>query len=730
MFIAKVIIERPVASLDMPFTYYIPSGIEVKEGIRVRVEFNKKMITGYVEEVIKIDKTLEEYEDELGFNLLPIVEVIDDSPIINKELKELASFLAKTTFAPLISCYQAMLPPSLKPTSSQKTSIKYEKWIKVIDDNIDSLTSRQSEVLLELKAKGDIAQKDFPASASIRNVLVDKNKITIYDKEVYRSVYEIPYTKIEAPVKTKEQVSVIEKFLKSDKQVSLLEGVTGSGKTEVYLELTKHYLKDGKNVLILVPEISLTPIMVKRFKERFDIEVAVLHSGLSSGEKYDEYRRIIRNEARIVIGARSAIFAPLTNIGLIVLDEEHSETYKQEITPSYHALNVALERARYHNSKILLGSATPSLETKARALRGVYEHLILPKRIFQVKMPIVSVVDMTLEHKSRNYSHFSRLLLNEMKKTLERKEQIILLLNRRGYSPSVNCKSCGYTFKCPNCDVSLIYHRSDESLKCHYCDFTIPYPKNCPKCGSTYLRNIGAGTQRIEQDLKKLFPEAKILRMDLDTTTKKDEAVRKIVAFDNKEYDILLGTQMISKGFDFPSVTLVGVINADVGLYSGDFRNNERTFQLLVQVVGRSGRSYLPGQAIIQTYNPHNYAIKYASSHDYEKFFYEEMEHRKLGKYPPYTFLTLLTFQGNNMDSVEQVASYIKEAILKEDSSLQVLGPAIPYLAKVNNKYRFRLLIKTRNLEALYPLLESAKQTMLQYRGIDLYIDTSPYQSL
>lgn len=730
MQLAKVMIERPVAALDVAFDYYIPPHIPVQVGVRVFVEFNKRVIVGYVEAIETINKDLKAYEQEVGFRLLPIVSVIDEIPIINEELRDLAHYLAKTTLAPLISCYQALLPPSLKPASGDKAKIKYETWIKVIDPLDEGLTQKQKDSLSYFKQEKDIQRKEAKVSPSLIKTLLTKNKIALYQKEVYRSLFELPYTKIADYQKTEEQKKVIHDFLNSDKQVSLLEGVTGSGKTEVYIALAKYFLEKGKNILMLVPEISLTPIMVKRFKERFDVSIAVLHSGLSQGEKYDEYRRISRDEVRVVIGARSAVFAPLKQIGLIIIDEEHSETYKQDTTPSYHALQVAVERARVHQCRLLLGSATPSLESKARASKGVYQFLHLSKRIHQTFMPAVTIVDMTLENKSKNYTPFSRLLINEMEKTLQKKEQIILLLNRRGYSPSVNCKGCGFTFNCPHCEVSLIYHRNDESLKCHYCGYQQPYPKKCPSCGSNYIRNIGTGTQKIEQELQKKFPSARILRMDLDTTSRKNNHIKMIQAFDEKEYDILLGTQMISKGFDFPSVTLVGVINADVGLFNGDFRNNERTFQLLTQVVGRSGRSHLVGQAVIQTYNPQNYAIQFASKHDYTNFFLQEMSQRKEGGYPPYSYLALLTFQGKNIDHVETVASYIKKVLLEEDASLVVMGPAIPYIAKQQNKYRFRLLIKTKQLDKLQKQLHHIKEIMLQYASIELMIDTSPYQNL
>ena len=364
--------------------------------------------------------------------------------------------------------------------------------------------------------------------------------------------------------------------------------------------------------------------MVRRFKSRIDEEIAIFHSSLSNGEKYDEYRRIVRKEVRVVIGARSAIFAPLENLGIIIIDEEHSETYKQDNLPFYNAINIATFRARFNKAKLLLGSATPSLESKARARKDVYHELKLTKRISNFGLPKVMVVNMLNELRGGNYSIYSKVLIDSLKRTLLNKEQAILLLNKRGFSKQVMCKKCGSVFKCPNCDVSLTYHKFDNSLKCHYCGYNINYPKNCFECGSTYLRNMGTGTQKAEEDLLKLLPDAKIIRMDLDTVNVKNGHQKILDAFENKEYDILLGTQIIAKGLDFENVTLVGVINADIGL-EVDFRSSERTFQLLTQVAGRAGRENLPGNVIVQTYNPEHYSIRYAKCHDYLNFYKEEM---------------------------------------------------------------------------------------------------------
>lgn len=730
MKIAKVIIEHPVTSLDIPFDYYIPPHLNVMEGIRVLVEFNHSIITGYVEEVVTMSETLDEYEEKVGFEINPVLNCLDTLPLFTKELQDLAHHLAKVTVSPLISCYQVMLPPSLKPTSSEKVGIKTVKTIKVINESKEELTNKQKEALEYFIANPNLLKKDSLYSDSIIKTLIQKNRIILEDLEVYRNPLDKDYPMVEGPRLTAEQKAVIDEFENTSKKTYLLEGVTGSGKTEVYIHLTKLCLSKNKDVIILVPEISLTPQMVKRFKERLDVGVAVFHSGLTAGQKYDEYRRIARGEVRVVIGARSAIFAPLKNLGLIIVDEEHSESYKQDSTPRYHVLDAALFRVYYHNAKMLLGSATPSLESKTRALKGIYHQLYLLNRINNMPLPPVEIVNMLNEVKKRNYI-FSSRLQEEIKNCLINKKQVILLLNRRGYASSLTCQSCGHTFSCPNCEIPLHYHEADQKLKCHYCGYEEIVPSICPNCGSKYIRKNGMGTQRVEEEIKRLFPTARTIRMDYDSV-KKEKGYEKILdAFGKHEYDILLGTQMIAKGLDFKDVTLVGVLNADVGLYQLDFRSGERTFQLLTQVVGRSGRGEDEGKAIIQTFNPTNYAIKFAAKHDFVNFYKQEMEYRKLRKYPPYRYLVSLTFLGRNLDEIEVCAQYIKKVIKSYNyDDFVVLGPAQPYIPKIMNKYRMRIMVKYKDKEKMYEILSELKDIMQDYKKIEMHVDTSPYQEM
>ena len=730
MRIAKVYIEHPVANLDFPFDYFVTPSTEIQAGVRVEVEFHNQFLVGYVEEVVEEDYTLESYKEKFGYSINPVIKVLDQEPLLNEELRNLAHFLAKRTISPIISCYQTILPPALKPTSSHKVGIKKLKAVKVIDDDISDLTKPQAILLESLKGK-ETFLKDIKQVAMVKR-LEEYKKVAIYNKEIYRSPYDFSDIKhIKGPKLSSEQTEVIKTIKNSGDKLFLLEGVTGSGKTEIYINLAIETLKKGENVLILVPEISLTPAMIKRFAERINEKIAVLHSLLTPGEKYDEYRRIARKEARVVIGARSAAFAPLDNIGLIVVDEEHSESYKQDNQPSYHVLDVVLERQRVHNSILVLGSATPSLESKARAVKGLYHQLYLTKRINNNPLPEVEIVDMLEEAREHNYTMFSKSLREKLQQTIDNGKQAILLLNRRGYAISLSCSKCGYIAKCPNCGVALHYHRSDEKMKCHYCGYEIDKPSKCPECGNYYLKTTGIGTQKVEEIISREFKGAKVIRMDVDSVRNKGGHQKILDAFESGEYNILLGTQMIAKGLDFPNVTLVGVLNADTSLYCGDFRSNERTFQLLTQVVGRSGRGSELGRAVIQTYNYDNYAIQLAAKQDYRSFFNLEMSYRHQLLYPPYRYLVCLLLCGHNQDKTYSYALKIKDFIKEEnkDADLVILGPAEPYIPKFNNKYRYRIILKYKDQTKMFELLEEVKKYS-RAEKIELYFDTTPYSDI
>lgn len=512
-------------------------------------------------------------------------------------------------------------------------------------------------------------------------------------------------------------------------QVFLLAGVTGSGKTEVYLQSMSQALAAGRSALLLVPEISLTPQIVARVRARFGSKVAVLHSGLSAGERYDEWRRIERGEAQVVVGARSAVFAPLKNIGVIIMDEEHEASYKQDESPRYHAREVAKWRAHYHHAPLILGSATPSLESYSRAMAGNYQLLRLPKRVNHNPLPPVTVIDMRPEIQQRGETNFSSELLAAVKDRLARGEQSILMLNRRGFSSFIMCRDCGFVLKCPNCDISLTMHLDTHTMKCHYCGHEESIPQVCPQCGSRRIRYYGTGTEKVMAELSQLVPQARIIRMDVDTTRRKGMHEKLLHQFGSGHADILLGTQMIAKGLDFPNVTLVGVLNADTGLDLPDFRSSERSFDLLSQVSGRAGRADKRGQVLIQTFNPDNYVIRLVQKHNYQQFFNTEMRIRQMGSYPPY-FYTVRIMGSHQKERVAAKLMYdIRQELgnhLAKDTI--ILGPTPRAIARLKNRYYYQIVIKYRHDHQLHDLLMKILQESQKNnpRGAKLSIDPDP----
>lgn len=702
MYILKVLIEHPVHSLDTTFDYL--SQEPLVAGVRVSVRFGYQKLIGYVEHVEQTNLSQEELEKNAGFTYHFIDEVIDQEPLLNEELQQLAIQLSHMTLSPRIACLQAMLPSQLKPSTTKSVGKKWIKTVSVKNLGVPK-TKKQKECLDYLQEHPQIAYKDVPYSKGVLDHLAEQGFIEYQKVEFYREP-EIIHEKHKEVQLTFSQQQVVDGILSRPGRVSLIHGVTGSGKTEVYLALAKEVLKQNKTVIMLVPEISLTPMMVAVFKERFSSKVAILHSRLSQGEKYDEYRRIKNQEVSIVVGARSAIFAPIENIGLIILDEEHDSSYKQESQPRYLTSQVAKIRGAYYHASVVLGSATPSLESYSRALKGVYDLYELKERINQRPLPHVELINMVDQMKQGNYSMFSYPMKEKIEETLQKGEQLILLLNKRGYATFVQCKDCGEVMKCPHCDVTLTYHKDEQQLKCHYCDYTIPYPKRCPHCGSLHFKQVGTGTQKIEEELEQLYPQAKVIRYDVDTTRQKNSHLKLLEKFKNKEASILLGTQMIAKGLNFENVTFVGVINADMSLNIPDFRASERTFQLLCQVAGRSGRGQKEGTVMIQTYNPEHYALICATQHDYQSFFKQEMKYRQLGKYPPYCHMVSLLIQSSHESLMHQTALDIKDYCLSHLQHVAVLGPAKSMIYKMNDTYRERILIKFTQSQPIYEVLQ------------------------
>jgi len=718
--IVGVLVEITAKAVDKVFEYSVPNNLEkdIKVGIRVSVPFGRMTLEGFVVE-IKDSKSTDK-------DLKSIIDIIDKDIILNDELLSLGKKMRDDTLASLISCYQVMLPKALK--AGNTGNIKYDTYYSLNRDYDSSLKFNDTQKkIIDMVSSGSVIRKDLvDISLSSLNTLIKKGVLVEKKSEHYRVNYS--NEKFVKPKLTLEQQSVVDNVI-SENNIYLLYGVTGSGKTEVYMEIIDYYLKLGKTAIVLVPEISLTPQMINRFEMRFGKKIAAIHSGLSDGEKYDEYRRIARGEASIVIGARSAIFAPLKNIGIIIIDEEHSDSYKQsDPSPRYHARDIAILRSKYHNCSVLLGSATPTLESMARGEKGVYKLLTLPHRVNGRELPKVTIVDMNKEIR-KSKGHFSSVMIDSIKDRLEKHEQIILLLNRRGYSSFVTCKNCGYTFKCPNCDITLTYHKSSNTLRCHYCGYGGKVLDTCPSCNEKALNNLGVGTQKIEEELNELF-NCRVLRMDFDTTSKKGMHEKMIDSFKNHEYDILLGTQMVAKGLDFSNVTLVGVINADTSLNIPDFRSSENTFSLLSQVAGRSGRSSLEGSVVIQTFNPDHYAINLVKNHDYLSFYKQEMMIRRSLKYPPYYYICNIRISGKDSGYIFSEALKIKNSLEKALTSTIILGPSSSSLFKMNNIYRYNIILKYKKEDSLYKVLSNVLDHYKTNSKIKVDIDFNPSQMI
>lgn len=641
--------------------------------------------------------------------------------------------------------YRVLNQTTQKKIAHVRPLISHDEMM-TIRETLDKRSVKQAQLLTyyiegnhtnqEMLPLNEVARLASVSTATIRT-MIEKGWFERIDQKVYRNPLEnnqVVATK--ARKLLPEQAAAfneIQTAITNEKsQTFLLEGVTGSGKTEVYLQLMAHARDRGEAAILLVPEISLTPQMVARVTERFSSGVAVLHSGLSTSEKYDEWRRIIKGEATIVVGARSSIFAPLSNLGVIIIDEEHETTYKQADNPRYHAREVALWRSQFHGCPLVLGSATPSLESRSRAEVGRYTLIKMENRVNQAPLPPVEIIDMTQVMLRETKNEISPVLKDKIANRLNKKEQIVLLLNRRGYASYILCRECGDVLECPRCDISLTYHKHDGRMKCHYCDFQQRIPTQCSKCQSTHLRTFGLGTQKVAETIQEMFPDARIIRMDNDTTRRKGQHEKLLKQFAEHEADILLGTQMIAKGLDFEKVTLVGVVNADTSLNLPDFRAGEKTFQLLTQVAGRTGRGRYLGEVVIQTYNPDHYVMQFAQSHDFEKFFYYEMKRRHIGNYPPYYFTTLISVSSKRQTQAQEKIYELKASLFNKDKendrSLLILGPSRGPVARINEYYYFQLMLKYKDKEMLQAQLNDIlmmSQKDLQH-GLRVSIDHEP----
>lgn len=639
---------------------------------------------------------------------------------------------------------------ALETSVKQKTAVKKVRMIHIesdmerlnlIYDSISNQAKKQKDVVKwmmdhagERIVSADLLKRLSTTNAVLQAVL-EKGAASMQMEEIYRD----PYADRTIDVTTKLALTneqhlalseIIHSYDEQDARTFLLHGITGSGKTEVYLQAIERSLMDDKEAIVLVPEISLTPQMTNRFKERFGSLVAVLHSGLSTGEKYDEWRKIKRGEVKVVVGARSAIFAPFQNVGIIILDEEHEGTYKQDDSPRYHARDVAIWRSEYHNCPVILGSATPSLESFARAKKGNYALLTLANRPKEQALPEVSVVDMREQLKNGNRSMFSLELAEAINVRLDKQEQMVLFLNRRGHSSFVLCRDCGTVVECPNCDISMTYHRHQEKIKCHYCGEESQVPTTCPECSSEHIRFFGTGTQKVEEEIARLFPTARVLRMDVDTTRKKGSHEHILNLFGEGKADILLGTQMIAKGLDFPNITLVGVLSADTTLHLADFRAAEKTFQLLTQVSGRAGRHDKAGEVIVQTYTPEHYAIQFAQQHDFVPFYNQEMMNRKQFLYPPFTYVVLIQITHEDVlmtaEYAHKTANWLRDNLSPQS---EIIGPTASSISRLQNRYRYQCLIKYKKEPTLPEVLQQLTRiyrTDWIKKGILMSIDLNP----
>lgn len=686
---AKVIIDQDAKALDKDFEYSVPEDMQVCVGERVIVPFGSRYLQGFI--VGLSDKC--SYDAD---KVKPITRKIENFPVIKKEMLELMFYMADKLHLKLASCLRLFLPSEMRTDKIKELVIRYVK----LSSNFvlpSKRAKKQYEIISYLQDNGEQKFSEMsnmfgyaPLSALVKN-----GSIEVFERQQNRApVFD--EIKSEKRVLTPLQQRAVDTICEN--KTYLLHGVTGSGKTEVYMNLIERQLSKGKTAIMLVPEISLTPQVLANFKARFGEKVALIHSGLSAGERFDEWRRLFFGEARVVVGARSAIFCPLENLGIIIIDEEHEQSYVSESNPRYDTHMIAEFRRKYNDCTLVLGSATPSIDSYAKALDGEYQLVEMPVRVNGMEMPKIMVVDMLLEMRQGNNQIFSIPLYYELKNVIEQKKQAMIFINRRGFSSFQRCRQCGYVAKCSDCDVSLVYHVYENKLKCHYCGKRYHALDVCPSCGSTDIKQGAIGTERVVEELHKLFPDVKILRMDNDTTSKKNGHRQILNEFRNSKPAILVGTQMIAKGHDFEDVLLVGIVDADQSLYQSDYRSIERTFQLITQVAGRAGRSSQQGKVILQTYSPKHYVYRFATNYDYKGFFKKEANLRKVTNFPPYARIVriLFTHENENIVANECKLCYnkVKEIKEKYKEDFVYLDVMKAPLNKIKGKYRYQIMMR------------------------------------
>lgn len=726
---ADIIIDITHEKLDKVFQYRIPSELEgiLEVGTEVIVPFGRgnKETGGYV---IGFSETADYDEDKIKF----ILHRAEDKRAIESKLVALAAWMKESYGGTMIQALRTVLPIKKQEKIKKKRTVRLllseEEGRERLDIFLHKNQKARARVLAGLLDQPcqdyELLTKKLHVTLAVLRAMEEQGILLIESQDALRNPLCYRRTEEKETILTKEQEQAVSVFAQDYengyRNTYLVYGVTGSGKTEVYMQMIRHVVESGKQAIVLIPEIALTYQTVLRFYNRFGNRVSILNSRLSQGERSDQMERVKRGEVDVMIGPRSALFTPFENLGLIVIDEEHETTYKSEQVPRYHARETAIRRAKLEGASVVLGSATPSLEAFYRCRLGEYTLLELKNRATAQSLPEVYTVDMREELKHGNRSIISDRLKEMIEDRLQKRQQIMLFLNRRGYAGFVSCRECGYVVKCTHCDVALSAHKNGK-LVCHYCGYERPSMTSCPECGSHYIGGFRAGTQQIEELVTKMFPAARVLRMDMDTTKKKDSHEKILSAFAAEEADILIGTQMIVKGHDFPQVTLVGILAADMSLYSNHYQSAERTFQLLSQACGRAGRGREKGEVVIQTYNPEHYSIQTAARQDYESFYEEEMNYRMLMGYPPAEELLAIWMTGQSEEHLKVAAGYLKEFTerINREGRLTVIGPAAPYVSKVNDQYRQIIYVKSEDYELLVRTKDLLEQYIDMNRGFD-----------
>lgn len=728
--LASVIVDIQNSEVDKIFDYGVPINLNVRLGDRVLVPFGPKKVEGYVVE-------LKEQTNYDLSKIKDIIAILDENPVILPEMLELMQYMVENYHLRKIDALRLFVPSQLrggrvKQLTRLEVSLQNNEQMQLYIKNATKRQQNQVAVLEYLLQYGEAFLQDlsekFPSSAI--NKLKELGLIDIQPVRVNRNPLYVQKQDKQI-VLNAEQEKAVQSIMHAKGETILLYGVTGSGKTEVYMHCIKKVLEQGKTAIMLVPEISLTPQVLSNFKARFGDMVAILHSGLSSGERFDEWEKLLKGEAKIAVGARSAIFAPLQNLGLIIIDEEHDSSYASDSNPRYNTIEVAQYRAKYNNCAVVLGSATPSIESFYKAKMGKYKLATLPVRANKKQLPNIYSVNMYEAILEGEYNAISSHLASRLEECFKQKNQAIIFLNRRGFVSFLRCQKCGYTPECTDCEVSLVYHKEDNQLKCHFCDKRYHIIDTCPSCGAKEFRVGAMGTQKIEEDIKKLFPKVQTFRLDNDTTSSKDSLVQILTQFGNTKPSVLIGTQMIAKGHDFPNVSLVGIVDADIGLHQTDFRANERTFQLVTQVAGRAGRADIEGEVVLQSYKPKYYVYRYATNYDYEGFYEREIAVRETTDFPPFTSIVRVLVSGEDRQKVlDTLQSLYNDVLALKDVYMQDFkfckAMACP-VKKIKLKFRFQILLKLRNenkkeiISKIYDIIDK------NYRQkVSIFVETNP----